>query len=156
MMRPQVRGEMERPNCLRAAYILHSPSNGFSSCFLRIKLREGRVHARLARIRMRFVWESLDSFLDPSFENLVHRGAGNIQLCRHIQRVSRHVLAAHQQCNCVIMESRYLEFFLREARMQRGEWIVKESKRPSGREEQPAKRGSLSRLSAKLRPQASS
>ena len=54
------------------------------------------------------------------------------------------------------MESRYLEFFLREARMQRVEWIVKESKRPSGREEQPAKRGSLSLLSAKLRPQASS
>src|SRR2546430_5836048 len=32
----------EMPNCLRAAYILHSPSNGFSSCFLRMRLRVGK------------------------------------------------------------------------------------------------------------------
>src|SRR2546428_374449 len=44
------------------------------------QVARGFVHARLARIRMRFVWESLDSFLDPSFENLVNRGAGNIQI----------------------------------------------------------------------------
>src|SRR5437667_10227750 len=36
-----VRGGTEMPNCLRAANILHSPSNGFSSCFLRIRLRVG-------------------------------------------------------------------------------------------------------------------
>src|SRR5437667_10013071 len=42
MMRPHVRGGTEMPNCLRAAYILHSPSNGFSSCFLRMRLRVGK------------------------------------------------------------------------------------------------------------------
>src|SRR5436190_19899124 len=39
---PHVRGETEMPNCLRAAYIRHSPSSGFSSCFLRIRLRVGK------------------------------------------------------------------------------------------------------------------
>src|SRR5438105_6212041 len=64
MMRPHVRGGTEIPSCLRAAfmhtcsqheqmlyritsvyitaYMRNSPSNGLSSCFLRIRLRVGK------------------------------------------------------------------------------------------------------------------
>jgi hypothetical protein len=52
---------------------------------------------------------------------------------KYYQGFSQMMRRVHLDCKSSFMESRYLEFFLREARMQRVEWIVKESKRPSGR-----------------------
>jgi len=49
------------------------------------------------------------------------------------QGFSQMMRRVHLDCKSSFIESRSLEFFLREARMQRVEWIVKESKRPSGR-----------------------
>jgi hypothetical protein len=49
------------------------------------------------------------------------------------QGFSQMMRRVHLDCKSSFMESRDLECFLLEARMQRVEWMVKESKRPSGR-----------------------
>jgi hypothetical protein len=55
-----------------------------------------------------------------------------IKFCRHRQGFSQMMRRVHLDCKSSFMESRSLEFFLREARMQRVEWMVKASKRPLG------------------------
>jgi tetratricopeptide (TPR) repeat protein len=89
--------------------------------------------------------EALD--LDPE-DIVAHVGFGNtlfklrryqeamvalLDYSSYKQGFSQMMRRVHLDCKSSFTESRYLEFFLREARMQRVEWMVKESKRPSGR-----------------------